>query len=93
MRRTPPWSSSVATPPVSRWTTPSFHAIVTARSMRAASVVIPRCSRPFAAANSSAAWMTAFDGMQPTFRHVPPISARSTITTLSPSCAARSAQT
>ena len=66
--------------------------MVTARSMRAASVVMPRWASPARrAANSSAAWMIAFDGMQPTLRHVPPISARSTITVFNPSWAARSA--
>ena len=43
--------------------------------------------------NSSAAWIRAFDGMQPTFRQVPPGFFASTITVSIPSWPARIAQT
>jgi len=47
-----------------------------------------------ASSNSSDACSSAFDGMQPTFRQVPPKVARFSITAVfSPSCAARMAQT
>ena len=40
-----------------------------------------------------AAVIMAFDGMQPTFKHTPPMNSRSTITVFFPSCAARIAAT
>ena len=46
-----------------------------------------------ASANSSAAWISALEGMQPTLRQVPPGLAISTITVSMPSWPARMAQT
>ncbi len=44
-------------------------------------------------AYSSAAWISALDGMQPMLRQVPPGFAFSTITVSTPSCPARMAHT
>ena len=43
--------------------------------------------------NSSAAWISALEGMQPTLRQTPPSFFASTITVSMPSCPARIAQT
>src|SRR5215212_941728 len=43
--------------------------------------------------NSSALRSMVLVGMQPTFRHTPPASSRSTTTVFNPSCAARMADT
>ena len=57
---------------------PSFHATVRAKSRRGgASIAMPSALPPPAAApamskNLSAAWISAFDGMQPRNRQVPP---------------------
>ena len=74
---TPAFFSSPATPLVSRPTMPSFQAIVRARSSRGlrgrdAERVLARAPSARRFANSSAAWISAFDGMQPTLRQVPP---------------------
>ena len=56
---------------------------------------MPICAKLWpASSNSSEACSSAFDGMQPTLRQVPPKVARfSTTATFRPSCAARMAQT
>jgi hypothetical protein len=46
-----------------------------------------------ALSNSSAAWINALEGMQPTLRQVPPGFSASTITVSTPSWPARMAQT
>src|SRR5690606_3271565 len=67
--------SRAATPLFSFLTMPSFHATVCDRSMAGLAAVMPSVP-PFAAldtvSNFDAAWMMALDGMQPTFRQVPP---------------------
>ena len=47
------------------------------------------CACPAARPNSAATWISAFDGMQPTIRQVPPRLACSTSTVSRPSCPAR----
>ena len=85
------------TPSDRRPVMPSFQAIVLARSMAGSATRIPVTFRPAAmpsaAAYSSAAWMMALDGMQPTLRQVPPALFISTIIVSMPSCPARIAQT
>ena len=81
--------SRAATPLFSFLTMPSFHAVVWARSMAGLAAVMPSVP-PLAAldtvSNFEAAWMMALDGMQPTFRQVPPRpSPPSTSTVSSPS--------
>ena len=46
-----------------------------------------------ACSKSCAAWISAFEGMQPMFRHVPPRLAPSASTVGTPSCPARMAAT
>ncbi|MNJ59967.1 hypothetical protein D3C77_556740 [compost metagenome] len=82
--------SRAATPAFSFFTTPSFHATVLDRSMAGAEAVMPRAPSPDAALATvsylPAAWMMALEGMQPTFRQVPPRpSPPSTSTVSSPS--------
>ena len=76
---------------------PSFHCIVLARSNRGAASEMPSGLSPDAncatRANSSAAWISALDGMQPMLRQVPPGFFASTTTVSMPSCPARIAQT
>ena len=72
---TPFFLSSVATPLVSLVTMPSFHRTVCATSMRGDSTWMPSgesCANCPAFSNWSAAWISAFDGMQPMLRQVPP---------------------
>ncbi len=58
-------------------------------------MLMPIFSKPWPARwNSSEEYSSAFDGMQPILRQVPPKVARfSTTAVFSPSCAARMAQT
>jgi hypothetical protein len=87
--------SSPPTPPFSLATMPSFQAVVWARSIEAEPAVMPACRRLaafFTASNLPAAWMKALDGMQPTFRQVPPSLPASTMTVSSPSWPQRMAQ-
>ncbi|MNI82558.1 hypothetical protein D3C73_1392840 [compost metagenome] len=81
--------SRAATPAFSLLTMPSFHATVCDRSMAGAEAVMPSVPSPAAFSTVSylpAAWMMALDGMQPTFRQVPPRpSPPSTSTVSSPS--------
>ncbi|MNC53029.1 hypothetical protein D3C75_1024090 [compost metagenome] len=67
--------SRAATPAFSFLTMPSFHSTVLDRSMAGADAVMPSVPSPAALRTVSylpAAWMMALDGMQPTFRQVPP---------------------
>jgi hypothetical protein len=76
--------------------TPSaLKAIIFARSSFGALTPIPISAKWLRASSKrSEACSKAFDGMQPTFRQVPPCVLRfSTTATFSPSCAARMAQT
>jgi hypothetical protein len=74
---TPFFFSSAPTPPVRRLTMPSFQPTVRPMSMLGAAARMPSGesagprSGP-ALWNSSAAWISALDGMQPMFRQVPP---------------------
>ena len=81
--------SRAATPWFSLPTMPSFQATVWDRSMAGFDAVMPSVPPPAALATVSnlvAAWMIALDGMQPTFRQVPPSpSPPSTSTVSSPS--------
>ena len=65
---------------VSRPTMRSFQATVLPRSRAGLAAEMPNGFLPEAMAlslaNSSAAWISAFDGMQPTLRQVPPGSGR-----------------
>ena len=68
--------SRPATPLVSRPTMPSFQATVLPRSSVGAATEMPSGLLPPAIcdafSNSSAAWISALEGMQPTLRQVPP---------------------
>jgi hypothetical protein len=72
--------SSVFTPPVSLPTMPPFHACSLVMSMVGAATVMPSSSACPIFSNVLAAWITAFDGMQPTLRHTPPQYSFSTTT-------------
>ncbi|MDT4830594.1 hypothetical protein FQZ97_640640 [compost metagenome] len=75
---------------------PSFHSTVRAISMPGACTLMPSADLPAnsrALRYSSAAWISALDGMQPMFRQVPPRAAPSTSTVRMPSCPARMAAT
>jgi hypothetical protein len=89
--------SSPATPLVSRPTMPSFQATVFARSISGDETEMPIGALPaakcIAFSNSSAAWISALDGMQPILRQVPPGFFASTMTVSSPSWPARMAHT
>jgi len=82
---------------LSRWTISSFQATALPRSSVGLVADIPKTDLPAAAvfntSNSSATWIIALEGMQPTFRHVPPSRPCSTITVSTPSWPARMAQT
>ncbi len=70
--------SSVRTPPVSLPTTPPFHACSFVMSIVGfCAIAMPSSSACDILSNIFAAWMTAFDGMQPTLRHTPPMYSRS----------------
>ena len=75
----------------------SFQATVWPRFSAGACAEMPKGLAPEAMAaslaNSSAAWIRALDGMQPTFRQVPPGFTASTMTVSRPSWPARMAQT
>lgn len=94
---TPAFFSSPPTPMFSRSTMPSFQAMVLAKSIFGADADRPKGVLPAAASsslwNSSAAWISALDGIQPTLRQVPPSGAPSTMTVSRPSWPARMAQT
>ena len=82
-------------PPVSPFTASRRCTCIWSRSSSACTLMPSAASRPEAASlNSSDAWSSALDGMQPTLRHVPPsVSRLSAHATLRPSCAARIAAT
>ena len=83
-------------PPVSSLTALAFSACIWSRLSDVPAMSIPNlASAPEdASANSSEAWSIAFDGMQPTLRHVPPsVSRLSAHAVFSPNCAARIAAT
>ncbi len=87
--------ASWPTPPTSLVTTSSLRFIMAARSISTEPSFTP-CSAAwcFAQTACSLECSSALLGMQPTLRQVPPSAARfSTRATLSPSCAARNAQT
>jgi hypothetical protein len=94
---TPAFFNNPATPVVSRPTIRSFQAIVFFMSMAGSASEMPSGSLPPAKCvtfrYSSAAWISALDGMQPMVRQVPPGFACSTMTVSTPSCPARMAQT
>ena len=73
----------------------SLNFISAARSSFGVPTPMPILAKQWpASSNSSEACSSAFDGMQPTLRQVPPWVARfSTTATFMPSCAARIAQT
>ena len=82
--------SSVATPVVSFFTTVSFHLIVCAQSICGGAVsLMPMSSEWLSLSNILAAWMTAFEGMQPTFRQTPPVAPFSMTMVFTPSCPRR----
>ena len=67
--------SRAATPPFSFLTMPFFHSTVFDRSTAGFEAVMPKVPPSAALATVSnllAAWMMALEGMQPTFRQVPP---------------------
>ena len=82
-------------PPVFSLTTLLLWACMPARSSSTLPTLMPNLPRPcLASSNFSDAESRAFDGMQPTFRQVPPSADRfSTHATLKPSWAARIAHT
>ena len=84
-----------ATPLTLAATVSSLCFIIAARSSFGAPTTTPSGSRPCpASSNISEAWRSAFEGMQPMFRQVPPSVLRfSTTATFMPSWAARIAQT
>ena len=81
------------TPPVSRSTIFCFHATIFAMSTETAPSEMPMSPASCARSTTVDAWIIAFDGMQPTFRHTPPSFSRSTQITFLPRCAARMAAT
>lgn len=89
--------SRPATPLLRRWTMPSFQATACFRSSFGSAAVRPKGVLPAAASvafsNSSATWIIALEGMQPTLRQEPPSLVRSTMTVSMPSWPARMAQT
>ncbi len=64
-----------ASPWVSLPTTESFQERRASRSISGSPNRIPRSPISRASSSTLAAWRSAFDGMQPTFRHTPPRSA------------------
>ena len=75
---------------------PSFQRIVCARSMVGCATRMPSFESPdqcVASMKASAAWIIAFDGMQPTLRQVPPRALPSISVVSIPSWAARIAAT
>ena len=84
-----------STPRVSVVTTLSLRSIIAARSSPTSPILTPCSARPWrASANFSEDCSSAFDGMQPILRQVPPsVSRLSTQAVRMPSCAARIAAT
>ena len=81
-----------ASPPVRRWTTPSFQASSFAASTAGAAKSTPRTPSSAAAVIASAVLSSALEGMQPTLRQTPPrVGYRSTSTVRRPRSAARKA--
>jgi hypothetical protein len=74
--------SSVRTPVVSLVTTPPFHACSLPMSIVGLPTAMPSSSAWPIFSKVLAAWITAFDGMHPTFRHTPPMYSRSMIAVL-----------
>ncbi len=100
--RPAPWKASIlfflnrkSTPLTLLSTLPCLYLSSAARSMLSLSIWMPICAKlcPDSSYNSEACSI-AFEGMQPTLRHVPPNVAHfSTTAVFSPSCAARMAHT
>ena len=97
-----PWKVSIlfflsrnSTPLVLPATPSALKAIIFFRSSFGVPTSMPRSAKcVLASSKASEAWSSAFDGMQPTLRQVPPWVARfSTTAVCRPSCAARIAQT
>ena len=84
-----------ATPLTLPSTPSSLNFIIAGRSSFGLGTLMPISAKPCpASSNSSEACSSAFDGMQPTLRQVPPkVLSFSTTATFRPSCAARIAQT
>ena len=84
-----------ATPETLASTTASLWPIIAFKSSTGVPTPMPKPAKSCpAASNSSEVWRSAFDGMQPTLRQVPPnVGSFSTTATLRPSWAARMAQT
>ncbi len=84
-----------ATPEVLASTTESLWVIIAGRSSFGVPTLMPKAGKSWPAfSNSSEVWRSAFDGMQPTLRQVPPkVASFSMTATLRPSSAARMAQT
>src|SRR5699024_7947675 len=57
---------------VRRFTIPSFHACTFSKSTVTFSVVMPISSLPCDLSTKWPAWISAFDGIHPTFKQVPP---------------------
>lgn len=75
---------------------PSFHSTLRPMSRRGEDTLMPSGEdsvKRLAWWNCSATWISAFDGMQPMFRQVPPRAWPSTSTVGMPSCPARMAAT
>ena len=78
------------TPLVSLLTTPDFHACSCFMSRVGLDAIpMPRSPAWLILSNSLAAWITDFDGMQPTLRQTPPMYSRSTTQVLTLSCPRR----
>ena len=84
-----------ATPSTLAFTVSSLCFIIAARFSFGVPTSMPKAAKPWpASSNSSEACSSAFEGMQPILRQVPPkVFHFSTTATLRPSCAARMAQT
>ena len=84
-----------ATPETLASTTASLCAIICGRSSFGLPTLMPKPAKLWpASSKSSEVWRSAFDGMQPTLRQVPPkVASFSMTATLRPSWAARMAQT
>ena len=94
--RTFAFLSSAPTPPVSLATIESFQAIVLAKSSSGGPIERPIAFSACGSRNpcaASAAWISAFEGIQPTLRQVPPTRSASTRIVSRPSWPARIAAT
>jgi hypothetical protein len=85
--------SRIPTPPVSFETTPCFHSTRRATSSLTSLTLMPIALASAILCSSEPAAISAFEGMQPTLRQVPPRNSFSTTVTCWPSWARRMAQT